>query len=270
MAKIIWHPIECNNKGTVFAGLGGKGLRKKDCQIGPVNPFLPGARLSVNNPNRLSVDKVLNNKGTVLAGMGGKGLNFNCKSNNIYVSRHLCTGLSGGRVGGDKGGNRMALCPGGANTVHVHVCLWRYTVYYYNLLHNYYYGCMIGTCKFGGDPLQNMSLITFWLLICSWHCMHLALACGWCLFIQLIVPYLIYVHIYCTDNHITLYECTSQAVTINLLLYICIYMYALTLTRVYQFYLSAQALVVRPWHKVRGIKSWKPKQNAWMFSKIKQ
>ena len=87
-----------------MAGLGGKWLREKDCQIGPVNPFLPKARLSLDNPNRLSFDGVLNDKGTVLAGMGGKGLNFNCKCNNIYVSRHLqdChegawVGVSGGR-----------------------------------------------------------------------------------------------------------------------------------------------------------------------------
>ena len=32
-------------------------------------------------------------------------------------------------------------------------------------------------------------------------------------------------------------------------------------------YLFAQALAVSPWQKVRGIKSLKAKQNAWMFSK---
>ena len=90
-----------NNKE--MAGLGGKWLRKKDCQIGPVNPFLPRARLSLDNPNHLSLDRVLNNKGTVLAGMGGKRFNFNCKFNiyiyNVYVSRHLQDCQEGGWVG---------------------------------------------------------------------------------------------------------------------------------------------------------------------------
>ena len=73
-----------NNKG--MAGLGRKGLRKKDCQIGPVNSFLPRARLSLDNPNHLSLDRVLNNKVTVLAGMGGKRFNFNCKFNiHVYI-----------------------------------------------------------------------------------------------------------------------------------------------------------------------------------------
>ena len=69
-----------------MAGLGGKGLRKKDCQIGPVNPFLPRARLSLDNPNCLFLDRVLNNKGKVFAGMGGKRFNFNCKFNiHVYI-----------------------------------------------------------------------------------------------------------------------------------------------------------------------------------------
>ena len=67
-----------------MAGLRGKGLRKKDCQIGPINPFLPRARLSLDNPNCLSLDRVLNNKATVWVGMGGKRFNFNCKFN-IYI-----------------------------------------------------------------------------------------------------------------------------------------------------------------------------------------
>ena len=61
---------------------------------------------------------------------------------------------------------------------------------------------------------------------------------------------------YCTGNDI---HCNIIPVRqlIYLFIYICIYMfmYVPALTRVYTIYLFAQALAVRPWKKVRGIKS---------------
>ena len=60
-------------KGTVWAGLGEKGLRKRDGQVGPVNPFPPrGSPLTSNNC--LVLDRVKLTKWMVLAGLGEKGL----------------------------------------------------------------------------------------------------------------------------------------------------------------------------------------------------
>ena len=69
-------------KRTVLAGLGGKGLRKRDKQIDPVNPFPPrGSQLTLSHPEVLpwqvkssGIRHSKITKGTVLASLGEKGL----------------------------------------------------------------------------------------------------------------------------------------------------------------------------------------------------
>ena len=83
-------------KRPILAGLGGKGLRRRVRQIGPVNSFPP--RYS------LLTSKIVQHqtKGPVFAGLGGKGLSltstsstdtadlrFTCCSNTEYCSNHV-------------------------------------------------------------------------------------------------------------------------------------------------------------------------------------
>ena len=56
MSKIVCHinnrQLQNIYKGVVLAGLGGKGLSKRNGKIGPVNPFLP------KGTQKLSLDAV--------------------------------------------------------------------------------------------------------------------------------------------------------------------------------------------------------------------